>query len=877
MSLNGHITLSRTNTATNAEKELQLRGQMPLLQTAPQERISSGTAISRPPTATRTSTTDLMSNHGALSSPATSTRYQRFVMTDIVASRYLEEDPQTTVLARRQKIEGYEIYLVEQWACSRTHPTFLITTYTGNPNDAVLATVISVPADESQWSKPMQLYFNSLNEYHARRRETPYGNLMITNLNGFPSSLTVIPIPGGDTRKFREIFFVNENLKRLGCSGRLGINLEPPSSATEAKFHQLYRTSEKIPLNGAVIELVKLCQVALVLFGKLEPEYADGLLCDVTERAVNDWWVEFGAEYYTVEPHDGILGPTTVAALLGMLMGARNRMSALNAPVAKDVFDIESTKKGIAHFQKSYHIPRSRRLDRQTLDKLRRVTAKAASKEGWGVPRAFKSTVAELGGKGGEMMMGIVGAGEKDGIAEVETVDIERFVELVRGDHAKWLWHGRPRKTGSSDMFDRLPTEEGQASPTSAQDRSRNPLKRQPTFEEQKLHRRDTTREDHKKELLSPDGGETKERDPFSKRAAIKAKLDPERGFHRIKGAVGLRGHVGKPSRDEHARLQPQGLVAQQAEDGDELTSITSPQRVPTDLEPSFTKILTETPHDSANNLSLTKDGDPDFSDSRLAITESEASTQPPTADPSIAGSIYHGVELNELLPTEETHTLPPLLRRTQSADQLFLSAPQHGDAWWPRHLSFSIAEESVLTWRSAAAFDSDIDSEEATSAAALGRQQVAYAMQTEQLKRLHHRLALLSATDTLWAKLRLGEVKELDSAAEEDIETLEAIYHPRLDKYHSLREDTHAAITNNRAQLGTSLRELDNVNDKLEYEIGALRGKVEDVEDFVDEFERQVEYVCGRVDELERILGRREGWWHWVIRKATGIGRRPE
>src|SRR5690349_20421440 len=99
MSLYGHITWSRTNTATNAEKEL--RGQMPPLhsqtqtqtqtQTTPQERNS--TTISRPPTATRTSTTDLMSNHGTLTSPATSTRYQRFVMTDIVASRYLEEDP----------------------------------------------------------------------------------------------------------------------------------------------------------------------------------------------------------------------------------------------------------------------------------------------------------------------------------------------------------------------------------------------------------------------------------------------------------------------------------------------------------------------------------------------------------------------------------------------------------------------------------------------------------------------------------------------------------------------------------------------------------------------------------------------------------------
>lgn len=889
MSLNGHVTLSRTNTATNAEKEL--RRQLPPLQTLHSTHTST---LSRPPTATRTSTADAMSNHGSLNPPATSARTQRFVMTDMVASRYLEEDPQTTVLARRQKIDGYEIYLVEQWACSRTHPTFLITTYTGNPQDTVLATIISVPADESLWSHPMQLYFKSLNEYHARRRETTYGTLMITNLNGFPSSLTVIPIPGGDTRKYREIFFVNENLKRLGCSGRTGIKLEPPSNATEAKFEQLYRVSEKIPFNSAVIELVKLCQVALVLFGKLEPEYADGLLCDVTEKAVNDWWVEFGAEYYTVEPHDGILGPTTVAAMLGMLMGARNRLSALNAPVAKDVFEIESTKKGIAHFQKTHHIPRSRRLDRQTLDKLRRATAKAASREGWGVPRAFKSTVAELGGKGGEMMMGIVGAGEKEGIAEVETVDIDRFIELVRGDHAKWLWHGRPRKTGSGDMFDRLPDENGQTSPITAQDRSRNPLKRQPTLDDHKLPRGENLKEDHKKEMFSPDGTEAKERDPFSKRAAIKAKLDPERGFHRIKGAVGLRSHTSKPSREEHGRVQLQGsrtgLDTQQLDldgfcgDDNELNTLTSPQRITTDLEPSFTKVLTETPHDSANNLlisqaPLTVDGERESSGSKLATAESEASTQPPTAEPSVAGSVYQGVELNEVLPLKEVHAFPALLRRTQSADQLQLYDMHHSDDWWPRHLSFSIAEESVLTWRGVVSADADeeaIDDAD-NSVVALGKQQVTYAMQAEQLKRLHHQLAVLSATDTQWAKTRLGEVKELDAAADEDIETLESIYYPRLDTYHSLRESTHAAITNNRAQLNTSLRELDNVNDKLEYEITALKGKVEDVEDFVDEFEKQVEYVCGRVEELERTLGGREGWWHWIFRKATGIGSPPQ
>jgi hypothetical protein len=890
MSLNGHITLSRTNTATNAEKEL--RRQMPPLQTKSLER--NNTSQSRPPTAARTSTTDVMSNDGSLRSPTSPARHKRFVLTDIVASRYLEDDSQTKVLARREKIEGYEIYLVEQWACSRTHPTFLITTYTGNPQDTVLATIISVPADEAQWSPAMQLYFNSLNEYHAKRRDTPYGTLMITNLNGFPSSLTVIPIPGGDMRKYRETFFVNENLKRMGCSGRLGIKLAPPSSATEAKFHQLYRTSEKIPLNGAVIELVKLCQVALVLFGKLEPEYADGLLCDITEKAINDWWVEFGAEYYTVEPHDGILGPTTVAALLGMLMGARNRLSALGAPVAKDVFDIESTKKGIAHFQKSHHIPRSKRLDRQTLDKLRRATAKAATKEGWGVPRAFKSTVAELGGKGGEMVMGIVGAGEKDGIAEVETVDIDRFVELVRGDHAKWLWYGRARKTGSGDMFDRLPDEDGQVSPVALQDRSRNPLKRQPTLDETKLPRRETTRDDHKKEMFSPDGTEAKDRDPFSKRAAIKAKLDPERGFHRIKDAVGLRSHASKLSRDEQTRLQFQdsrtGLNRRHPdldgayEDGNELSEVMSPQRVATDLEPSFTKVLTETPHDSTSNLVLNKatstlNGDPGSSGSKLTVAESEASTQPPTAEPSVAGSVYHGVELNEVLPLEEAHAFPALLRRTQSADQLQLYDTQYSDEWWPRHLSFSIAEESILTWESVISADVDeeaIDDTD-TSAVALGKQQVTYALQSEQLKRLHHRLAVLSATDSSWVKTRLNDIKDLDAAADADIETLESIYYPRLNTYHSLRENTHAVITNNRAQLTASLRELDNVNDKLEYEITALRGKVEDVEDFVDEFEKQVDYVCERVEELERTLGGREGWWHWIFRKATGIGSPPQ
>ncbi|KAH4011360.1 hypothetical protein HBI25_168310 [Parastagonospora nodorum] len=876
---------------SRADSEHELRRQVPPTQPAALSRTN--TAHSKPQTTSikKSSTTETMPEEGSVTSPASAAPgHQRFVLTDSVAARYLEDDPKTTVLARRQKIEGYEIYLVEQWACSRSHPTFLITTYTGNPSDVVLATIISVPSDEAEWSPQMRLLFKSLTEYHARPKETPYGTLMITNLSGFPSSLTVIPIPGGDMKKYRDIFFVNENLKRMGCSGRLGIKLAPPSSATEAKFHQLYRTSEKIPFNASVIELVKLCQVALVLFGKLEPEYADGLLCDLTEKAINDWWLEHGAEYYTVEPHDGILGPTTVAALLGMLMGSRNRLSACNAPVSKDVFDIESTKRGIAHFQKSQHLTRTRRLDRQTLDKLRRCTAKAASKEGWAVPRAFKSTVAELGGKGGEMVMGMVGAGQKDGIAEVETVDIDQFVELVRGGHAKWLWHGKPRKSTAGDMFNRLPGEERPDSPDE-QELTKKPLTRESTIDHQRLMKRENTADSSKKaEVFSPDGTEKdKDKDPFSKRAAIKA--IPGSGFRHIKDAVGLRTHTSKHSRDDHPgrhslhRNKSDLRSPQLADangtlprsDGDH-SSFVSSQRTLTDPEPAFAKVLTETPHESAANLTLDKtlqqtSGNYEPSALRNSVAESDASIEPIAEDP-VLETVYHGVELNERLPIEEAHEIPPLLRRTLSSDQFdFYQAPRHDD-WWPRQLSFSVAEENVLRWRNIAAPDIDEDAvEDADNFAALGANLALQNLQSEQLKRLHHRLALLSNKDSTWVYSRLTDLADLEAAADADIETLDAIYYPRLDTYHDLRETAHGIITNNRSQLTMSIRELGDVGDKLDYEIGALRGKVEDVEDALVEFERQVEMVEGRAGEMERVLGRREGWWHWFGRVAMGVG----
>lgn len=337
-------------------------------------------------------------------------------------------------------------YIVEQWAVSRAHPTFIITTYSGDHTDKLACSILAVPNDETLWSAKLQTYLRALNQFHARRKDTPDGVIMITSLTGFPSTLSVLPIPFGDVNRYLAGFFVNLNLKRLGCSGRVGLALAYPNSATIAKYYQLYRVSDKIPLYRSVIELVRLCQMALYVFGMLDTEYMDGLLCDLTEKAAVRWWTELGIDLFPSEPHDGILGPSTVSALVGALIGSRNRLHAIGMPIGKDVFDIDTTKKAVSHFQKSQRLHRSRKLDPKTTRMLRDLTEKIVVSEGLRLPKAVKATIAEISGRGDELLQQGATKRTRIGAVDVETTDINTLARLVSGDRARLVWQGRPLK-----------------------------------------------------------------------------------------------------------------------------------------------------------------------------------------------------------------------------------------------------------------------------------------------------------------------------------------------------------------------------------------------------------------------------------------------
>ena len=824
--------------------------------------------------------------------------HQRFVLTDPLAFKYLEEDPNTTVLERRRELEGYECYIVEQWSTSRSHPTSTITTYTGDPNDTIIVSVLSVPTDESTWSARLRVYFKALNQYHAKRRETPLGILMVTSLSGFPSSLTVIALPDGDLRKHRYDFNVNENLKRLGCSGRVGLNLAPPSAATIAKFHQLYRTSEKNDVYKSVIELVRLCQSALMLFDKMEIDYADGLLCDVTERAVNDWWLDMGSEYYSIEPHDGILGPTTVAGLLGLMMGARNRLHAVGAPVAKDAFDVEAMKRGISSFQKQHRLPRTRRLDRRTLDRLQRSTLKAANSEGWNVPKAVKSTVAELSGRGGEMVMDAVGRRDRAGIAEIETTDIDRFAQLVYGERCKWLWQGRAMKKAARVASGGGPANDG-----------RPGLNRDLTFRQDEHGGFTWTARKsvgdglmmqglgQENDLASPvvrdDEDDDGVKGVLKRPPGLK---EAKSGLGRFRGAVGLGGHQRQHSSKESPQ-SPQspyspneeyqrrpGMRRVQSSPGSSPTSPKSPNQERTfdqafaahqreetihedddDRAPAYAESYREErkgSHDRRGPPSYKSNRDRSHGDENgYAGSDAGYDTDSRTIEPSIAGSVYNDVDLDEALPAgpETEHDVSRLMQRTTSYSQFEMTLHSKAHDTYPRHLSFSLAESSLLTWDPIV---EDVDEDEED----LQRRMIDQKYLADYYSSLRHSIKTLELETTPFTTSNLSALGTIIDKLDEDAHTLEGMYGPHADSQHGLQTAAESFLRAERDALEEGGKDIETLAAKLEYEISGLKAKVEDVEQGVRDFEAGVGRCEDRVSELEREGEKDDRGWGCIV-----------
>lgn len=318
-----------------------------------------------------------------------------YIFPDFNAVRYFQKDfvaMNEFHLAEETECSGFEIYLVDQWIRSRKIGT-VVSAFNGNHESRVQVvkfTIIKKPS--KQYPLRFQEYLNEVMLNHAtfKKRDTAADAgqesaeselfvapefLLVTNISALPSNLNLISIPGGDTRAVEPIFLINSNLRKLNCGGRsLSLIADKVTDASEDKFRQMYRVyNASVPIKFAIRELVNLIQTCLFYFDLLDARYCDGLLCQKTEDAINNWWNLIGLPHFNTKPNSkaGVLPSRTVAAIISLTISVKMRLQMFGGcDVPKDPFDFENFMISIGQFQKQVKIDKKRKLDLITLLKL---------------------------------------------------------------------------------------------------------------------------------------------------------------------------------------------------------------------------------------------------------------------------------------------------------------------------------------------------------------------------------------------------------------------------------------------------------------------------------------------------------------------------
>lgn len=398
--------------------------------------------------------------------------WKNYIFPDFKALNEIHLEKLKDLIYEEVDIDGFEIYLVEQWAEERKVSS-LITSYTGNTQDIVRAVRICLPSNQHYWPQIFKEYLEDLKTF-SQAKVINNDTLFITNLSSFPSTLNLLNVECGDLRKVWDNFRTNFNLKKLDCAGRSSLLLKGTTNASLNKFAQLYKIqlqntkvernvgsstddeSELISDNDnnkfhsnskfcPVTELVSLVQITLNYFSPMScVKTTDGLLCNNTRRGIDRWWIEYGKFYLGIErpKNEVIMGPTTVASLFSLLLTCYFKFMVEGSMSAKDPFDEEEFYTGIYLFQKKYNINKLNDhtyLDRLTLQKLFDVSVKSSSSDIFNLTKVVKSTVQDFAGKGNFMHLS----------NEILTSDLSILVKNIHGGTLGALWKDKDYTTNS--------------------------------------------------------------------------------------------------------------------------------------------------------------------------------------------------------------------------------------------------------------------------------------------------------------------------------------------------------------------------------------------------------------------------------------------
>ncbi|PFH52744.1 hypothetical protein AMATHDRAFT_1795 [Amanita thiersii Skay4041] len=252
------------------------------------------------------------------------------------------------LLSPRIILRGFQLYAVEKWLVNRSRQITLLAVYTGLHHHILPVAAYTTP-DQSSWDNLISF----LKRDGARQRETQHGYIMVTSLAHFRSDYTIVHIPDGDFTAWSQCIDVGRPKARFSTLNPCH-SASPPlthtlSDTTKDRFLSTFllpdftlpnaRARDRTLFTATVLELIKLIQAALSLFG-IYSGPLDGLLCDTTVDGIRKWITDIGEPIVGLEPTERIADPMFVSALLSLVLSIRNKLSALGYSqfVPKDPF-----------------------------------------------------------------------------------------------------------------------------------------------------------------------------------------------------------------------------------------------------------------------------------------------------------------------------------------------------------------------------------------------------------------------------------------------------------------------------------------------------------------------------------------------------------
>lgn len=344
--------------------------------------------------------------------------YSKFVFPDTRAIYQLNEiESFHDIVYNEVTIHGFEIYLVENWVAQRKLSS-IITSLTGNVQDTIHGVEMVLPSDYTKWPPHLQKYYSELLTFgQPKFIERTQSTLFITNLATIPLSLHILHIENGNLKSVWPNFRVNFNLKALNCLGRSSNLLMEPSTACLEKFNHLFKFSSyhdnkkgvAIPTAqynyGVIIDISQIVQIALHYYNRYNQK-RDGLLCDYTKAAINNWWIDYGKLYFGMEKpkNESVLDPTTFSAVVSLTLAVYYKLTLENCMNTKHPFhNTDEFFLAIALFQRKVNCGQRDKkvyLDHMTLEKLFEATAKFnTNKDLLHLKRKVKSKMQDLTGK----------------------------------------------------------------------------------------------------------------------------------------------------------------------------------------------------------------------------------------------------------------------------------------------------------------------------------------------------------------------------------------------------------------------------------------------------------------------------------------------